>query len=461
MKGHQETAVPGPPASPRVAVITLGCPKNEVDSEVLQGLIRRAGLSVTTDPEEASHVFINTCAFIQPALQESLEEIRYWLQRRQQGQVAFVGVTGCLVERFRHALPAEVLQADAVLGIDEIPRVLEALRGPGFRMSRKTRPRFLLDHRMPRFLPRPLPYRYVKVADGCNHTCSFCTIPAIRGRQRSRPVPDLLEEIQHLLAAGTREIILVAQDLGDYGRDLEPRTSLPQLLEALAGLPAPFWLRLLYLHPVHVNPALIQAMKDHPKLAPYVEMPIQHASAEILRAMQRAGGARAVRRAVDLFRTHLPNWYLRTEVIVGFPGETDEHFTELLTFLEVAAFERIGVFPFWPEPGTPAARREPRVPAEVLEDRLSVIQAVAQQLVHRAQERLVGQRIPVLLEAGMDGVAVGRTPYDAPEVDLQVRVPGADPTSPGPHTLRIQQVLESLDLQGRPIEEEEQAHGHL
>ncbi len=443
------------PRIPRVAVVTLGCPKNEVDSEVIQGLLRQAGVPVVAEPEEATHVLINTCAFIQPALEESLEEIRTWIQRRDRGEVAFVGVTGCLVERFRQALPAEILQADMILGIDEIPRVLQALRQSGYQVRRQEAPRFLLDHRTPRFLPRPLPYRYVKIADGCNHACSFCTIPAIRGRQRSRPVTDVVQEVQHLVEAGAREVILVAQDLGDYGRDLQPRESLTALLEALANLPGSFWLRLLYLHPVHVTESLVQALRGHPHLVPYVEMPIQHSADPLLRAMQRAGGARAVHRAVDLFRYHLPAWYLRTEVIVGFPGETNEHFTELLTFLESAGFERIGIFPFWPEPGTPAATLPDPVPREVLEDRLAVLQEVAHALVRRAQERLIGQQVPVLVERRENGRALGRTPYDAPEVDLQVFL---FPAASGGQILpaRILSVDDTLDLQAEVSED-----GHL
>ena len=438
----------------RVAVVTLGCPKNEVDSEVLQGLLRQAGVPVTAEPEEATHVLINTCAFIRPALEESLAEIRHWLRRRDRGEVAFVGVTGCLVERFRQALPAEVLRADAILGIDEIPAVLQALQRPGFRPQRQQPPRFLLDHRTPRFLPRPSPFRYVKIADGCNHACSFCTIPAIRGRQRSRPVADVVAEIRHLVEAGTREVILVAQDLGDYGHDLKPRQTLQDLLEAVAGLPDSFWLRLLYLHPVHVTQGLIAAFQGHPHLVPYVEMPIQHAAEPLLRRMQRAGGARAVRRAVALFREHLPHWYLRTEVIVGFPGETDEQFAELLTFLENAAFERIGVFPFWPEPGTPAAALGDPVPQEILEDRLTVIHEVAHALVRRAQERLVQQVVPVLPERRENGRVVGRTPYDAPEVDLQVYLPR---WAEAPVPARILRLTETLDLEA----EEANPHGNL
>ncbi len=442
----------------RVAVVTLGCPKNEVDSEVLLGLVQRAGIPIAPEPEEATHVWINTCAFIQPALQESLEEIRYWLAKRQRGEVAFVGVTGCLVERFRQALPAEVLQADAVVGLDEIPQILRALQTPGFRVDRQKRPRFLLDHRMPRFLPRAVSYRYVKVADGCDHACSFCTIPGIRGSQRSRPIPDVLQEVQALWDSGAREIILVAQDLGDYGKDLSPRQSLVGLLEALAEIPGSFWLRLLYLHPVHVSEDLVRVLQGHPRLVPYVEMPIQHVDPEVLRAMRRAGGARAVRRAVDLFRTHLPEWYLRTEVIVGFPGETEAQFSALLNFLESVGFERIGVFPFWPEPGTPAAELPNPVPKEVLEDRLEVAHQVAQETISRAQERLVGQILPVLRDAPDEEPTIARTPYDAPEVDLQVVLRTQGPPGPGPFPVRIRNVTDTLDLEAEPVEGH---HGHL
>ncbi len=443
---------PGPEEI-RVAVLTLGCPKNQVDSEILMGYLQRGGISVVEDLEEATHVIVNTCSFISPAVQESLGEIQELLERKAKGELRYVGVTGCLIERFRERLPPILKHVDAVFGFDEFPQVLVYLR-TGQKRAPSRPPRFLGDHRTPRISPRGLSYRYIKVSEGCDKACSFCVIPKIRGSHRSRPIEDVVTEVREALEEGVKEIILVSQDIGMYGYDLYgPGEHWIRLLRTLDHLPGKFWLRFLYLHPFHVTEGAVAFLKDAEHLVPYLEVPIQHISDRILRLMNRSGGQRAVVHAMEQIRKHLPTWYLRTEVIVGFPTETNEEFTELLNFLQDVGFERIGVFPFYAEPEAPASRLPGILSPEVVEDRVTVAEQVAYELVADAQRRLLGHPLEILVEHQEDGVWLGRSPYDAPDVDLRVQIPAAEPVPQGTWLLgKVQNVLENLDLEVHPDE---------
>ncbi len=435
----------------RVAVLTLGCPKNQVDSEILLGYLREGGIPLAASLEDATHVIVNTCSFITPAVQESLGEIQELLERKARGDLEYVAVTGCLVERFREHLPSTLHQVDAVFGFDEFPKVVDYLRGGGKRVPPHPS-RFLGDHRTPRVPPTEVPYRYIKVSEGCDKACSFCVIPKIRGAHRSRTIEDILTEVRQALEEGVKEIILVSQDFGMYGYDVYGQGEhWVRLLRTLDRLPHKFWLRFLYLHPFHVTEEAVSFLKDAEHVVPYLEVPVQHISDRILRLMNRSGGQRAVKQAIEQIRTRLPSWFIRTEIIVGFPSETDREFAELLEFLSDAGFERIGVFPFYAEPEAPASSLPNPVSKEVIEDRVTVAEQVAFELVSRAQERLVGHPLEVLIEGRENGVWVGRSPFDAPDVDLRVQVPDAAAGEQGIWLQGVgQRVLENLDVEVVP-----------
>lgn len=453
----------GPMRKPTVGVLSLGCAKNLVDSEVMLGALARAGFPLA-HPEDAEVVIVNTCGFLQAAAEEAEEEIRALLERKRRGALRLIAVGGCLVQRLNgnFRMPG----VDLVFGLDDlekVPALLQAaLRGSSPRPSPasptrltealpKARPipsRYLYNHRTPRVRLTPAHYAYVKVAEGCDHTCTFCTIPSFRGAFRSRLVEDIVAEVENLVAEGVREVILVAQDLGLYGRDLYGRGALPRLLQVLDRIDGLQWIRLLYLYPALVTEELARAIGESEKVVPYIEMPIQHISHRILTAMNR-GGRKAVERALEHIHRHIPDAWIRTEIIVGFPGETEEEFQELLRFLEEGHFHRIGVFPFSPEPGTPAAALPDQIPEAVKAERVEIALTVVDGILERAQRRLVGRSLPVLIDQVDGAEALGRTPYDAPEVDFSVHLK-ASGLRPGRMVLaRILDLTETHDLVGQ------------
>lgn len=429
----------------RFALITLGCPKNEVDSEHILGRLLDAGYDVVEDLEEADAVIVNTCGFIGPAVEESRDEIEQVLALKRDGKVRTVAVGGCLVGRMGPLLVKQYPDVDVfftMADLEALPDLLEKkVHG---RLSRN---RFVHRHTFSRTLTTGA-FAYLKIAEGCDRTCSFCIIPAIRGKQVSYPVDKLLEEARALVSLGVKEVNLVAQDTVRFGVDRKEPDALWRLLDGLEAIPGISWVRLFYLHPSGITPDFVQRLRTYERVVPYAELPIQHASDPILRAMRRTGGRKAVEQAVEAFRTFWPEAFLRTEVIVGFPGEREEDFEDLLDFLEEARFERVGIFPYHDEPESLSHAYPDKVPADVVESRLAEIREVAHRLMQEAQERLVGQTLPVLV----DRPGEGRTPYDAPDVDFVVEVPEGTPVGQF-LTVRITGVLESGDLAGMPAKD--------
>jgi ribosomal protein S12 methylthiotransferase len=408
--------------------VSLGCPKNLVDTEIMLGSLSRQGWQVVASPEEARVLLVNTCAFIAPAAQEAVDTILEMARHKENDPDKRLVVAGCLVSRYGEDLLPPLPEVDLFVGVDDFPRLpglLDALAAaPGARLANQA-PRFDFADPQPRFPATPRHLAYLKIAEGCSHGCTFCTIPAIRGPWRSRPLATLIAEAGQLAAAGVKELNLIAQDTTAYGRDWGGRPGLADLLGELAALPGFTWIRLLYTHPAHLTADLIAAMAVLPGVAPYLDMPIQHGHDEMLRRMGR-GYTRD--RLLDLFgrvRSAIPGVALRTTVMVGFPGETDEHFEALLDLVERVRFEHLGIFLFSPEEGTPAASFGDPVPRRTAQARVRRLKALQARLVRQRLKALVGTVQPVLVEGvspESDYLLSGRMITQAPDIDGQVYI---------------------------------------
>ncbi|MBE3597705.1 MAG: 30S ribosomal protein S12 methylthiotransferase RimO [Limnochordaceae bacterium] len=413
-----------------MAIVSLGCAKNLVDSEVMAGLLREAGFALHPDPEAADVVIVNTCGFIEPAQRESVDAIlriaRSRARARPGGARSGLVVAGCLPRRFDAVQVASQLpEADAVIGNAEVPLIAEVVREvlEGHRVvMADDAPSFLYHDRIPRLLSTPGHLAYVKVSEGCDHPCTFCTIPRIRGQHRSRPLDSIEREVAALAERGVQEVVLVGQDTTLYGVDLYGRLMLPDLLRRLARTGIA-WIRLLYAYPAHVTGELIATMAELPQVCRYLDLPLQHASDRVLRAMRRWGNRQAYEALIDRVRRAMPDVALRTTFIVGFPGETDRDVEELLEFVERAGFDHVGVFTYAREEGTPAASLPGQVPAVEKRRRRAAVMRRQQELLPRIMGRRLGAGVPVLLERPARRSRAGatrwqgRTPYQAPEVD--------------------------------------------
>ena len=422
---------PPPAASVRVAFLSLGCAKNLVDTEVMLGHLDRAGAVLVREPAGADVVVVNTCGFIEAAREESVRTILEAAELKASGAIRRLVVAGCLVQRYAAELRESLPEVDAWIGLDELSSVPARVGiGPGPRETAAPAAggppapsSYLLDHETPRRLATPPWTAFVKVAEGCDHVCAFCAIPAIRGRFRSRPVADVVAEVSRLAAGGVREIHLVSQDTSRYGRDLAGERLLAPLLEALDGVEALRWIRVLYLHPSAVGEDLLDAMARLPRVVPYLDVPLQHAHPATLRRMGRGGSAETHLALLARARRAIPGAAIRTAFLVGFPGETETEFEELLRFVEAAGIDHAGVFAYSHEEGTPAFSAADDVPVEVKEERRARLLEAQQRIAFRALERQVGRRVEVLVEGAhpeTEHLLVGRTALQAPDVDGQV-----------------------------------------
>jgi ribosomal protein S12 methylthiotransferase len=408
--------------------VSLGCPKNLVDTEIMLGALVRQGWQVVASPGEALVLLVNTCAFIAPAAQEAVDTILELARHKETDPDKRLVVAGCLVSRYGEDLLPPLPEVDLFVGVDDFPRLPELLDGlaaaPGPRLANQA-PRFDFAEPQPRFPATPRHLAYLKIAEGCSHGCTFCTIPAIRGPWRSRPLTTLIAEAWRLAAAGVRELNLIAQDTTAYGRDWGGRPGLADLLGELAAIPGFTWIRLLYTNPAHLTPELMAAMAALPRVAPYLDVPIQHGHDEILRRMGR-GYSRD--RLLDLFgrlRATIPGVALRTTVMVGFPGETEEHFAALMDLVETVRFEHLGIFLYAPEEGTPAASFGDPVPRRTARARVRRLKALQARLVKQRLKALVGTVQPVLVEGlspESEYLLSGRMITQAPDIDGQVYI---------------------------------------
>jgi len=404
--------------------VSLGCPKNLVDTEIMLGRLTRGGWQVVAAPEAASLLLVNTCAFIAPACQEAVDTILELGRYKNEDPAKRLVVTGCLVARYGAALAQELPEVDLFVGVNDFPR-LPQLLGAGSRGRRvfNAAPLYPYAAPEPRFPATPGHLAYLKIAEGCSHRCTFCTIPRLRGPFRSRPLAALLAEAERLAAAGVKELNLVAQDTTAYGLDVPGAPGLAQLLQELAQIQGLAWLRLLYGHPARVTPELLEVMADHPRIAPYLDLPIQHGHDDLLKRMGRGYRRWQILKTCRRVREALPQAALRTTVMVGFPGETEAQFAALLELVEEVRFDHLGVFLYSPEDGTPAARLGPPVPRRVARARARRLKALQARLVKARLKALVGTVQPVLVEGlspESDFLLTGRLITQAPEIDGQV-----------------------------------------
>lgn len=409
-------------------MVSLGCPKNRVDSEVMLGLLEQAGYELTSSADEANVLIVNTCGFIEAAKQESIDTILEMNQYREQGRLKALVMAGCLSQRYQTALWEQLPEVDAMVGTGEYERIVEAVDGA---LAGK-RPHFWGEMPVggrpaPRRLTTPFYTSYLKIAEGCDHTCAFCAIPLMRGGYRSRPLADIVDEARRLAANGVRELILVAQDSTIWGHDLYGRPSLPTLLYALQEIPGLVFVRLMYSYPTEVTPELVRAMRDLPVVAPYLDMPLQHAHPELLKRMGRPFRRERTERVIAMVRDAIPEVTLRTTFIVGFPGETAEHQEALLEFVEAMRFDHVGVFTYSPEEGTRAEAYGDPIPPAVKEARRREVMERQFSMVESVRGRHIGRTVPILIEQVGDTVSIGRGAMDAPEIDGMVYIQGRYP----------------------------------
>lgn len=411
-----------------VGFISLGCAKNLVDSEHMATVLRDSHVRLAPSPEEADIILVNTCGFIGDAKRESVEAILKACEWKKRGACKAVIVTGCLSQRYREELRGSLPEVDAFLGLDQLEQIAAVVRrlerGEDgiLRVSRVARKVF--RPRASRLVLTGGPFAYVKIAEGCNHRCAFCAIPGIRGRFRSRPLDDIVREAEILLEKGVRELNLISQDTTRYGSDLTAHADLPKLLRALGRLGGRFWIRLLYGHPAHLTDEILETMAGIPQVCRYLDVPVQHAHPDVLRAMRRAGGEKAVREFPARARRLLPGVVLRTTCLVGFPGETPAHFRYLLDYVREVRFDHLGVFAFSREENTEAHRLPGQVSTRAAALRRSrLLQAQTEIAVQRQQARMGGKDTVLVLGPvkGGRGVA-GRNAGQAPEVDGEVEI---------------------------------------
>ena len=439
---------------PRVHLVTLGCPKNTVDSERMHQDLAMSGYELTEEPEAADVIVVNTCGFIEPAKQESIATILEAADYKTQGSCKAVVVTGCLAQRYRDELRKELTEADLIVGLAEernIARHCDTLLG------RTHTGGLNAGHSAGvhgRHLLTPAHWGYLRISDGCDRACSFCAIPGIRGHSRSESIDDLVSEARMMVDVGVKEIALISQDTMRYGADLYGSPKLVELLRGILDIDGVHWLRLLYTYPAGWRDDLIDLLAADPRLCGYVDMPIQHASDELLKAMNRGTTKTAIRRLVERLRSRIPNLTIRSSVIVGFPGERDAHFRELLEFVEEMQFNRLVGFTYSHEDGTEAGRLADDVPEDQKRERLDDLMMLQGTISGRLHERCVGERFRVLVDRACEEPEfdyVGRTRMDAPEIDGEVFVSG--PAEVG--DFAVVEITEPMDydLIGRSLED--------
>ena len=396
-----------------VGVISLGCAKNQVDTERMLGLLTAAGHTLTGDPAEADILIVNTCGFIEPAKQESIDAILEMAQYKKTGKCRQLVVTGCLSERYWDELKAALPEVDILLGVREY-ETLPRLLGDTAEDAPKCGPQST------RILTTPDYSAYLRIADGCDNRCAYCAIPLIRGNLVSEPMEALVDEAKRLADSGVTELTLIAQDTSGYGVDRYGKPMLSELLAKLERIDALHWLRVLYTYPDTVTPELIDRFLQSEKIVPYLDMPLQHTEDEILRRMNRRGDQKHIVKVLDYVEKHAPEFMLRTTLMVGFPGETDEQFENMRHFIADHPFDRIGAFVFSPEDGTKAADMPGQVPDDVKEARLDALMETQQAISRRRNESRVGTSVEVLIEGYENGRAFGRSYAEAPDVDGRV-----------------------------------------
>jgi ribosomal protein S12 methylthiotransferase len=411
-----------------VCLVSLGCPKNLVDSEVILGLLSKEGYLLTTEPLTAEILIVNTCSFIEDATKEAIEHIIHLSHFKKEGRCRLLIVSGCLPQRYGKVLEKELPEVDLFVGTGDFPNLPKLLKQKSKRKCYLSKPTFLYDENTPRILSTPSFTAYLKIAEGCSNACTFCTVPKIRGRYQSRKLQSVIEEAQRLADQGAQELILIAQDTTAYGRDLHDGTHLEKLLKNLVKVEGLRWIRILYSYPKMENftDELLELMAREEKICPYLDLPIQHIDDEILRRMGRKSNSIEIRRLLKKIKTFLPEVSLRSSLIVGFPGEKESQFKALLDFVKEIQFDHLGAFKYSSEEGTPASRLPHPVPDSLKEDRLRNLMEIQKKISLKKYQALVGQRKIVLVEGPLRGRGAlrGRIQTQAPEIDGSVFLKG-------------------------------------
>ncbi|MFH0963997.1 MAG: 30S ribosomal protein S12 methylthiotransferase RimO [Planctomycetota bacterium] len=411
---------------PVIALYSLGCVKNLIDSEQALAQLGMAGTTFTSDPRDADCAIVNTCTFVRDADAESREAIREAARAKKDGRCRWLFVVGCMGARYGKSLLAEFPEVDAVYGVLDsatVMRILERVAGRGRASPRESVP--------PRLRLTPRHYAYLRIAEGCDNRCSYCVIPTVRGALTSRPIDQIILEARHLADDGAREIIVVAQDITNFGVDRAGRRMLPELLNRLVEVEKVRWIRLLYMHPAHVDDAVIDTIASHGKILRYVDLPLQHVSDAVLERMGRKVDSAAIRRLVETIRRRVQGVVMRTTFIVGFPGERDEDYEALERAVRELRFDRLGVFAYSPEQGTPAAGMPAQVPQDVRSARRDRLLRVQQEIAFERNRAMVGRTLEVLVDdVDKDGVRIGRSYGEAPDADPVILISGSN-ASPG------------------------------
>jgi ribosomal protein S12 methylthiotransferase len=463
----------------KVGMVSLGCPKNLVDSEVMLGLAQEAGHELTQDAASADVLVVNTCAFIDSAKQESVDAILEMAQLKNSGACRTLIVTGCLAERYRDELKREIPEIDAVLGTGEVPQIVHAISGANgsarsagipmkfFRhpapgplhpapRTPHAAPSYIYDAETPRVFATPRHFAYVKIAEGCDYKCAFCIIPTLRGHYRSRPADSIVREARALAARGVRELLLISQDTTFYGVDRGERGALGRLLRELNTVDGLEWIRLLYLYPTTIDGETLTAIADCEKVCKYVDLPLQHASDAVLKRMKRPGTRATYDRLLSRIRTAVPGVALRTTFIVGFPGEAESDVDTLCDFIEATRFDHVGVFTYSHEEGTSAYDLDDDVPHAVKQARRERVMELQRRIVSRLQQERIGQRTRVIVDGPSDEhelVLKGRLSTQAPDIDACVYLTDCDPSRFRAGELAVVEIVDArgYDLVARPI----------
>jgi len=415
-------------------MVSLGCSKNQVDAERLLAMLRSAGYDISPRPERCDAVIINTCGFIESAKQEAIDVILEFAHKKREGIIGGLIVTGCLSERYREEFIKEFPEVDGVLGIGknaEIAAAVDRVLGGEKYLAFGEKEELSLEG--DRLLAGPAYSAYLKVAEGCDNRCSYCAIPDIRGKFRSRPMENIIKEARELVSAGVRELCLVAQDTTRYGEDIYGKLMLPELLKSLCEIPQLRWLRLLYCYPDRVTDELLDVIASQPKIVKYMDLPVQHASGKVLKEMNRSGDEASLRSLIKRIRQKVPGATLRTTLITGFPGESEEDFEILCRFVQEAKFERLGCFAYSQEENTPAGDRDDQVDEQTRRRRAEIIMETQEVIAARIAAGMAGMEIEVLCE-GYDSqkkMCVGRSQADAPDIDARVYFAALPRPEPG------------------------------
>ena len=411
----------------KAGFISLGCSKNLVDTEVMLGIIQQNGIELVNDPAEADVLIVNTCAFIEAAKTESITTILNMAEYKEpgKGRCRSVIIAGCLGQRYGQELLDDLPEADGIIGTGSWNRIMEAINETmaGNRVVINSQNEIIYDASVPRIPTTPAYTAYIKIAEGCNNSCAFCAIPLIRGKYRSRTVEDICQEAEQLTAKGVREIVLIAQDTTNYGHDLYGRPSLARLLRELCKISAIKWLRVLYSYPKFFTDELIDVLAQEEKLVKYVDIPLQHANNQILRAMRRPDTKEEITALLTKLRRRIPGVVIRSTFIVGFPGETEEQYLELKEFLQQQRFDHVGIFTYSREEDTIAAEMPGQVPEEVMENRYHDLKAVQSLISQELNEALEGRVLEVLIEGHTEeGMPYGRSYRQADDVDDNIYI---------------------------------------